>query len=702
MKINSTRVLLKTVLYVILFTIIFEMMLFGYAQYNHQLTVNNLYPSSESLNSQIETIFQNTLTISDGYLSYINSNIDATQEETETFLGHLFSYDENYIKNIALIEDTTIKYNYPFEENQSSIGVDLATIDGQSEDILRVKNNLESVFIGPVDLVQGGTAFIIRIPILNDGEYWGQIAVVVDADQFGDILISVADENDIYFTIHDRETDTSILEYGNILESHHSLDSTYTNKYFEWNVAIYEDTSSEPILFPIVSRIIGYALLFTLGYFIYRYFNKDEVINYNAKHDSLTGLYNRAQYTLDFQEGLFKGMLIAFADVNKFKLLNDTLGHSFGDWCLIQLSNQFKEYEDFRTYRISGDEFILVSKIPMTIEQFRTEFTTNKFSFYSEEFKQNIDIDLAVGILEELQETISIESILMYLDYAMYDAKKENKWLTVVNQSLMELYDNTKVIEQQLIDDIKNNNLIPYYQPIINLETKKIEGFEVLSRWLYKGEIRSAAMFISTVKKIKYVDLVDKNLFRKLEIEYQELIKGCKEIQELSFSINLSAETLMIYERNRERFDVLVKNDIIPKEKIIFEISEDMNLGLISIETLRYMQDKGYFISIDDFGAGVSKLTDVLSGEIKTIKTDKSLLPDAKKKDRKTEAFYTIINAIKASGTTICVEGVETKSQLNIAIDAGCKLAQGYYFSKPIPKDQVIAFVRTFNIDEYM
>jgi EAL domain-containing protein (putative c-di-GMP-specific phosphodiesterase class I) len=303
--------------------------------------------------------------------------------------------------------------------------------------------------------------------------------------------------------------------------------------------------------------------------------------------------------------------------------------------------------------------------------------------------------------LETLTDTINLESMLMYLDYAMYDAKKENKGFTIVDKDLMDTYDETKVIEQQLIDDVKKNKLIPYYQPIINLETGKIDGFEVLSRWLYQGQVRSAALFISVVKKINYVDLVDINLFNKLQEEYIELIADCEQIKELTFSVNLSAESLMIFEKNNKKFDSFVKKGVIPIDKTIFEISEDMNLGVISIETLRYIQNKGYAIAVDDFGAGVSKLSDVLSGELRAIKTDKSLLPSKATNDKKIDGFFTIITAIRASGSTICVEGVETLEQLEMSIDAGCRLAQGYLFSKPIPKEEVVDFINNFDYSKY-
>ncbi len=700
MKSFDRPILLKVIFIGVVIFTIFEMVIFGFVSFSKQNAINNLRPKAETIRAQIENVFQSTITISDGYLSYMTSNLDASKDDTETFLNHLFFYEENYVKNIAVIEDTTIKYNYPFEENQSSIGIDLSTIDTQRDDILIVKNDLESLFIGPVELVQGGIAFIMRIPILNDDLYWGQVAVVMDADLLIQSIEDEAELNSLTVRIFDLDSDFNLLINGDILGDEF-ISTDYSNKYFSWTFEVSESEIQSNLIRDILIRLITITITFTLCYFLYKSNNLNKKIMHNANHDSLTGDYNRAKFISDYNDNLFEGMLIAFSDVNKFKLLNDTLGHSFGDWCLMQLSSKFNSLENLRTYRIGGDEFILVSTVPMLVEEFKQQLSSNTFTFYNEEFKQDVDLALSIGILERITRTISLESMLMYLDYAMYDAKRENRNSTIVNSELMSIYDETKVMEQQLIEDIRKNNLILYYQPIINLETSKIEGFEVLSRWLYKDKVRTAATFIDIVKKIKYVDLVDINLFNKLQEEYVGLLNECKQIKDLSFAVNLSAESLMIFERDKKKFDIFVENRIIPVDKIVFEISEDMNLGLISMDTLRYIQNKGCSISVDDFGAGVTKLSDVLSGELRSIKTDKSLLPSKKTNDKKTDGFLTVIKAIKASGSAICVEGVETKSQLELSIEAGCKLAQGYLFCKPIPKDKIIDYINNFDFSNY-
>ncbi|XMB73071.1 EAL domain-containing protein [Mycoplasmatota bacterium WC30] len=701
MKSFDRTIFLKVMFIGIVIFVMFEMIVLGFVSSNKQSAINDLRPKAETIRAQIEKVFQSTITISDGYLSYMTSNLDASKEDTETFLNHLFFYDENYVKNIAVIEDTTIKFNYPYEENQSSIGVDLSTIATQRDDILMVKNSQEPLFIGPVELVQGGLAFILRIPILDGDSYWGQIAVVLDADLFIQSIKTKAELNSLTVRIFEQDSDFDLFINGDVIDDE-NISTNYSNKYFSWTFEVSESEIQSTLVQDIIIRLIILSITFTICYFLYKSNILNKRIMHNANHDSLTGDYNRSKFISDYNSNLFEGMLIAFSDVNKFKLLNDTLGHSFGDWCLKQLSSKFNSMNNLRTYRIGGDEFILVSTAPMSVEEFENQLSSNIFTFYNEEFKQDVDLALSIGILEKITKNITLESMLMYLDYAMYDAKKENRSFTIVDNKLMKIYDETKVIEQQLIEDIRKNNLLLFYQPIINLETCAIEGFEVLSRWLYKDKIRTAAKFIDIVKKIKYVDLVDINLFNKLQTEYVELLNECSQIKDLSFAINLSAESLMIFEKTNKKFDGFVENRVIPTKMIVFEISEDMNLGTISMETLRYIQNKGYAISVDDFGSGVTKLSDVLSGELRTIKTDKSLLPSKKENDKKTAGFLTVINAIKASGSAICVEGVETTSQLELSIEAGCKLAQGYLFCKPIPKDEIIDYIKNFDFSNYI
>ena len=135
---------------------------------------------------------------------------------------------------------------------------------------------------------------------------------------------------------------------------------------------------------------------------------------------------------------------------------------------------------------------------------------------------------------------------------------------------------------------------------------------------------------------------------------------------------------------------------------MVFEISEDINLGVISNETIDYISAQGYNLIIDDFGSGVSKLSDVLSGKLAAIKTDKSMLPKNKDDMKRLQGFNTIIKAVNSTGSTVCVEGVETYEQLELSKDAGCRVLQGFLFGKPMSLDDIIHYINTFDFNDYI
>lgn len=684
----------------ILLIIIFELIAFMAGAIRKQSNEVDLYRKSYAIQAEIETVFLNVFTISDAYNSFITENEDATRIETEEFLNHIMKH-ENYIKNIAFIEDTTIKFNYPFDENSTSIGIDLSQVDGQKDDVLFVKNNLDSIFVGPVELVQGGKAFILRIPVVSNGEYIGQIAAVIDADRFVSLIENEADKYEILLNIQ-NPNENPFLSVGE-LDEEQSVVTSIENTHLNWELVVQnrnEDNSTTLMKHGI--RLIGLTMALLIGYYVYNNARLIEEVTHKANHDSLTDDFNRTKFLDDYNKGVLLGKLIAFTDINKFKILNDTLGHQFGDWGLIELSRKFKSTEMFNTYRISGDEFILVSKKQMSEKEFLTYVELFNSSIYNEQLQQDVDITLSIGVIEKIEEHLELGKMLMYLDYAMYDAKKERKTYTLVNDELMRKYNDQKQVEELIIEDIRNNNLFTHYQPIINVKSQRIEGLEVLSRWYRDDILVSASNFIDIVKKIKYIEQVDQNLFNNLQNEYLRFKTELVDIENIFFTINLSAETLKMFEEDYIKFDQFVKNNIIPKEQVIFEISEDINLGIISDKTIDYIKDKGYGLVIDDFGSGVSKLSDVLSGKLLAIKTDKSMIPKDIKDTKKLKAFTTIIKAINASGSQVCIEGVETKEQLQIATSSGATSLQGYLFAKAISFDEIIEFIRTFNYADYV
>jgi len=615
-------------------------------------------------------------------------------------LVHLFSSGDHYVRNIAYTEDTTIKFNYPYEGNDTSIGIDLASVEGQKEEVIFVKENLEALFIGPVELVQGGQAFILILPVISEGIFQGQIHLVIDSELLQTKMKEISDSYDVSLTIS-YPNEEPILSIGDNFENNY-ITVVMENEHINWDLDVYnnENDSSVSLMRHTIS-ILGVAASVLVAYYVFKNGKLSIEVKHQAIHDSLTNDFNRMKFVDDFNKGIHINNLIAFTDINKFKNINDTYGHHFGDWGLKQISNKFNESNQFITYRNSGDEFIIVSKKEMSEHDFLKHVKLFNSEIYNEQLQQDIEITLSIGVIEKIPKNLEIETMLMYLDYAMYDAKKEQKTYTLVDDALMNKYKEQKKIEDIIIHDINDNKLITFFQPIINLKEKRIEGVEVLSRWIRDGKMVPAYQFIDILKRIRYIEKVDQNLINNLQSDYLKINQEFDNQIDLYFAINLSAEILKMFEYDYERFDKFVENNKIPKNKLVFEISEDINLGVISEETLSYITEKGYDLAIDDFGSGVSKLTDVLSGKLQSIKTDKGMLPLCKKDTKNVKAFSTIIKAVNASGSKVCVEGVETTEQLEIIIKAGSASAQGYLFAKPLSYDELIDFIRTFDFDKY-
>lgn len=698
MKQLTTSAIFKTITTGILLLIIFELV----AHYTGVLFLSRqevtLQEKNYGIQTEIDKVFLSVFSISNAYQSYLSEDPNVSKEETEDFLGHVMIYEGNYVRNIAYIEDTTIKYNYPYEDNVSSIGVDLSLVPEQKDAVVGIKSSKEPYFIGPVDLVQGDIGYIFGLPIVKNDEFIGHVATVIDADQFSILLKNQADKFDVSICLSyvDSPNHTCIGENFEGYNISTTIETPFTN----WVLTTYDNSSTATLFYVAHSiRIIGLLSTLIVCFYIY----KNTVLNnetiYRANHDILTGNFNRAKFIEDFNNSEHDGKLIAFSDINKFKVLNDTLGHHFGDWALQKLSQEVKENGMFTIYRNSGDEFIFVSKQPMTINEFLENMNSLKLSYFSEMLKRDITITLSMGVIEKISEDLPLENMLIYLDYAMYDAKKSNQTIKIVDENLLKVYEEQKLIEQLLIEDIKSGSLIPYYQPIINTETKRIESLEVLSRWIYNNQVLSALKFIDVAKKIRYIERIDMNLFEKLQMEYPKFVSQVSDINKISFGVNLSAETLKLFEQDASAIDTFLGINIIPRENIIFEISEDINLGIISSSTLEDIQNRGYHLAIDDFGSGVSKLTDVLSGKLYAIKTDKGMLPKNLTDTQRLHGFTTIVRAVHSAGSNVIVEGVETKTQLDICLKAGCKLMQGYLFGKPMSFDEIVNYINTFDYE---
>jgi sensor domain CHASE-containing protein len=236
-------------------------------------------------------VFSNVILLK-GFSAYVQTFEDLNDEETYKFLDFLLGNNLELIKNVGILKDTTIVWNYPYEENKTSIGVDLSKVEGQKDIVNKVKLENKTMLQGPVALVQGGMGYIIRAPILDENEeYWGQASIVLRADEFKNEIKKIEDEIGINVIIEDSGN----IVYSQNLNTNGKIYSfCMDDDSFNWNIGIIIKDLPQMNFFRIVFIIVAIIiLLVSLGISTYFYIVSNEKIRIESTLDSLTGLRNR-------------------------------------------------------------------------------------------------------------------------------------------------------------------------------------------------------------------------------------------------------------------------------------------------------------------------------------------------------------------------------------------------------------------------
>ncbi|MCH4887592.1 sensor domain-containing diguanylate cyclase [Acidaminobacter sp. JC074] len=403
--------------------------------YNSVMTEkrNNLAEKYIVIEDRVSGVIDTNFNILRGFSAYIQTTDELTGENIYTFLDLLFEGSNTFIRNIGIIEDTTIVWNYPYETNQAAIGVDLAEIPGQREDVLQVKNEGVTILTGPVDLVQGGNAYIIRMPIRRNDAYFGQISIVVDGDKFTGFLDETAEINKVSFMIKSNGRTIYDKNYAG-----HNDDMVFTlkNEIFKWTIYLQPEggwalSNSWFILLPFV-----FLLVSILGSFkVFSIYIDNQTNIHNANHDPLTGLYNR-HYLYKYAESIFNiakinqykiGIIVI--DIDHFKKYNDTYGHKTGDEILINFSNKIKN--DLRKgqeiFRIGGDEFIIILENINDLDLLEgiAERIKNSVKDYPIVASSNIRISISAGVAMYPDDGVDLDVLYNFADQNMYKDKEE-------------------------------------------------------------------------------------------------------------------------------------------------------------------------------------------------------------------------------------------------------------------------------------
>ncbi len=431
----------------------------------------------------------------------------------------------------------------------------------------------------------------------------------------------------------------------------------------------------------------------------------EERIQYLATHDSLTSLPNRFMFSeilnlaIESARRNSRNLAVLFIDLDRFKNINDTLGHEAGDLLLNEMAGRFKQClrASDVVARLGGDEFVILIQDLENPEQAATvarkilSAAVKPVSVYGQECR----VTASIGICLYPDDAEDENTFMKNADIAMYRAKEEGKnnyqfySPDIKARSLERL-----IMENNLRLALERNEFFLHYQAKRNLKTGEIAGVEALVRWQHPQlGIVSPAQFIPLAEETGLIVLIGRWVLKTAcEQNVAWMEQG---LPPLCMAVNLSVRQFFDEHLIDDVAAALAESGMAP-ELLEMEITEGMVMqdAERAIRILSAIKDLGVRLAIDDFGVGYSSLAQIKRFPIDTLKVDSSFIRDIPQNREDRAITEAIIAMGKTLSLTVIAEGVETEEQEQFLREHACDQSQGYYFSKPIAPEAFVTFMR--------
>lgn len=421
-------------------------------------------------------------------------------------------------------------------------------------------------------------------------------------------------------------------------------------------------------------------------------------LSYDAMHDALTGLSNRVLFTNRLEHAFEKikrkpGLIysVLFLDLDNFKSINDILGHNAGDLALIELGHRLGKCirtEDTLA-RFGGDEFVIL--LENSEDKDVTLSVANRILLELQRpFLHNetrVMVTCSIGIVESIHGYRNPEDVLRDVDIAMYTAKKTGKAkFEIFNIEMGTAATYQLEVEGELHRAITNKELFLQYQPIVNLNTHTIVGFEALLRWQHPMRgLLEPDDFIPIAEDSGAINPIGDWVLRAACEQMQSWNKVSPEAENMFLSINLSGKQILKARLDQSIQQILTETGLKPQQ-LTLEVTENtliMDEKFVS-EQIKALRALGISISVDDFGTGYSSLYNLNNFYIDEIKIDNLFAENIAPGKKNYAICSSIIHMAKQLGIRTIIEGIEESNQLEIFASLGCNLGQGYFLARPM------------------
>jgi diguanylate cyclase (GGDEF)-like protein/PAS domain S-box-containing protein len=429
-----------------------------------------------------------------------------------------------------------------------------------------------------------------------------------------------------------------------------------------------------------------------------------------ARHDVLTGLPNRAQFNKKLAEAGKRlkrrgtSVTVMMLDLDKFKTINDTLGHPAGDALLIEVGHRLKATirETDLLARLGGDEFAIIQEVGDNQHEDAIALALRLIGAVSEPFDLNgfeVNIGTCIGIAMAPEHGSEPEGLLKSADLALYAAKAEGRNdYRIYQPDMLETATSQQLAESELRDAIAREQFELHYQPVVDVTTRQIGGVEALVRWRHpvKGLV-GPDQFIPLAEATGLIGPIGEWILQRACTD------AARWPEHIKLAINISA----VQFKRGNLFDVilcaLVESGLDP-QRLELEITETSLLENqeAHLATIRQLKNLGMSLALDDFCTGYSSVTYLTNFPFDKIKIDRTFTQGVLERRDYAAVVSSVVTLAQGLGKITTVEGIETEQQFDYMRAAGVDLAQGYLFSRPVPVSELDFAVRYPSVKQNM
>ena len=424
---------------------------------------------------------------------------------------------------------------------------------------------------------------------------------------------------------------------------------------------------------------------------------------YRANHDLLTGLANKifaeAQLKIAMRDARATGAMggVLFIDLDRFKQVNDSFGHSLGDKLLRQAAERLARIvrKEDCVARTGGDEFLIVAEKASGRGELeamaKNALLALNRCFYIEEY--SIYLSASIGIACFPDDGASVEALVQSADLAMYRSKEKGKnTYTFFTENMTEAVSDRMALETELFKAVDDDGFEVHYQPKVNVVTGFVEGCEALLRWRKPKEV-PPSVFVPLAEEIGLVRRLDMFVLRTACRQWRAWNSMGYAVP---LAVNMSGRSIVSESFAAEVLGMLERENM-PPGSLGIEITETAFMANLAeaASAISLLHEQGVQIYLDDFGTGYSSLYYLHTMPIACLKIDKKFIDGINAPaNASNELVKTVLTLAASLGKATVAEGVETREQLDFLMENGCAVIQGYIFSKALSREDASAFLQ--------